>query len=372
MKSVPTLQGQVIQNRVRTVGINPNYWYPVGWSAQLKPGQILPVVVWQQAIAVYRDTQGQVHALADACPHKGVALHKGEVDGDHLVCPYHGWAFDPTGTCVHVPYLPPGQKLPCASARRYPTREQYGILWVFPGDPARADTCALPVVPEFGDRRYFLVPITVSFQAHFSICNENALDVFHGFLHRGLQGWFDPVLLDLAQTDREVRADYQVSYRGWVTRWLGLSQAGNPVTTRTISIHYQYPHYRSSLDGLSALYLMRLPVGPSLTRSFSLLFLPLALPSWVQRGLLGRLLARGIDYGLFRRFVAQDAAMVASEQQAYQANPQRRYVEINPAILALQRVIIGQYEQFMQQSKQFAPLPNGTTEGHHPVAESAV
>jgi renierapurpurin 18,18'-hydroxylase len=44
--------------------------------------------------------------------------------------------------------------------------------------------------------------------------------------------------------------------------------------------------------------------------------------------------------------------MMESEQRVFQQNPQRRYVEVNPAILALQRVIVRQYEQFMQQSSQ--------------------
>jgi len=52
------------------------YWYPVGWANQLKPGDIIPVTIWQQTIAVYRDTNGQIHALENVCPHKGVALHK--------------------------------------------------------------------------------------------------------------------------------------------------------------------------------------------------------------------------------------------------------------------------------------------------------
>ncbi len=52
------------------------------------------------------------------------------------------------------------------------------------------------------------------------------------------------------------------------------------------------------------------------------------------------------------RFLAQDIEMMESEQRTYLANPQRRYVEINPAIIAIERLIIRQYEQFMQQSSQ--------------------
>jgi hypothetical protein len=51
-------------------------------------------------------------------------------------------------------------------------------------------------------------------------------------------------------------------------------------------------------------------------------------------------------------FLHQDVEMMESEQRTYRANPMRRYVEINPAIIALQRLIVRQYEQFVQQSSQ--------------------
>ncbi|MBE9076220.1 aromatic ring-hydroxylating dioxygenase subunit alpha [Romeria aff. gracilis LEGE 07310] len=354
MQSAIALKGQPIYRQVRAVGINPNCWYPIYWAAQLKPGQVVPAEVWEQRIALYRDQEGQAHALENGCPHKGIELHKGEVKGQHLTCPYHGWEFEPGGTCVHIPYFPAGQKLPCVKARSYPIQERYGILWIFPGEVDLAHEIPLPAVPEYDADEWFLVKIPGEFQAHFSICNENAMDVFHGYLHRDLQGWFNPVLLNLKQTEADVYADYQVSYRGKLTKLLGLSQQ-EQTTTRTVSIHYQYPHYHSALGDVSSLYLMRLPVGPACTRSFSLLFLRLPLPRPLRRLLRGRFkstLERLILHRIFLKFLHQDVEMMESEQQNYQANPQRSYVEVNPAIIALQRVMVGQYEKFVQQSER--------------------
>ena len=62
-----------------------------------------------------------------------------------------------------------------------------------------------------------------------------------------------------------------------------------------------------------------------------------------------------------KSFLDQDTEMIESEQRTYQANPRRRYVEINPAIIALQRVIVGQYEKFVQQSKK---LSNGNNDNY--------
>lgn len=342
------LKSETVQTAIREVGINPNYWYPLDWSNQLKAGEVKAAVVWQQAVAVYRDEAGQVHVLEDRCPHRGVELHRGKVQGKHLACAYHGWAFDgESGACVDIPYLPDDQKLPCATVRHYPVREKYGLIWTFPGDPDLAASCALPDVPEFEQDEWLMVPITAHFRAHFSICNENAMDVFHGFLHQDLQGWFNPVLLDLKTTDHSVFARYNVSYKGRLAKFLGLSERADEVTTLPISIHYRYPHYASSLEGVSSVYLMRLPVGPAESRSFALFFFKVQLPKWLIRPF-KPIVSAIIQRFMLRPFLNQDIEMMESEQHHYLTDPTRRFIEINPAIIALQRVIVRQYEQYVQ------------------------
>lgn len=345
MEASAVLKGQPIYRRARAVGINPNYWYPVFWADQLQPGDVVSVQVWESSLAVYRHADGSVSALANACPHKGVELHRGEVHGNNLVCPYHGWEFNSDGRCVDIPYFPQEQKLPCAQARSYPTREAYGIIWVFPGAIELAEQQPLPEVPQYDQPGWFMVRIPGHFQAHFSICNENTMDVFHGFLHKDLQGWYDPKLINLKQDDDGVAADYQVSYEGFLSKLLGLGTKGRDSTTRTVSINYRYPHYATALESVSSLYLMRLPVGPTETKSFSLLFLKLPLPQWLLSGPLARTLEKVILNSIFLKFLHQDVEMMESEQRNYSIDPQRNYVEVNPAIIALQRVIVGQYER---------------------------
>ncbi|MGD6809616.1 MAG: Rieske (2Fe-2S) protein [Candidatus Bathyarchaeia archaeon] len=38
--------------------------------------------------------EGKVYALASYCPHMGCDLSNGELKGNLLVCPCHGWSFD--------------------------------------------------------------------------------------------------------------------------------------------------------------------------------------------------------------------------------------------------------------------------------------
>jgi renierapurpurin 18,18'-hydroxylase len=352
MELATNLKGETVRNHVREVGINGNHWYAVAWAKDLRAGQILPVMVWSQSIALFRDSQGQINAVENVCAHKGVAIDKGKVMADTIVCPYHGWEFSGTGDCVGIPYFPVGQKLPRACLQTFPVQEKYGLVWLFPGDPLLAATKSLPQIPEYDDPNWLIIPVGAKFKAHFSICNENTRDVFHGYLHQNLQGWFDPILLKLQETEDAVKAEYQVSYQGAVTKFLGLSQIHDPVSTQVITVDYRYPNYINQLQGISTLYLMRLPVSPQESRSFTLLFLKVRLPKFLVdwfRPVLQPL----ILHFVFMRFLKQDIEMIESEHENYLSNPKRRYVEVNPAIIAVQRLIVRQYEKYCQHDRDF-------------------
>jgi flagellar biosynthesis chaperone FliJ len=52
--------------------------------------------------------------------------------------------------------------------------------------------------------------------------------------------------------------------------------------------------------------------------------------------------------------LAQDIEMIESEQQNYSANPNGGMSKLIQRIIAIQRLIVRQYEQFVQKSSQTA------------------
>ncbi|XGV99853.1 MAG: Rieske 2Fe-2S domain-containing protein [Leptolyngbya sp. BL-A-14] len=372
MELATDLNSQALKVGVHEAGINGNHWYAVGWADQLKVGAVMAVTIWHQSIAIYRDVDGNLHALDDACPHKGVALHKGKVHGHLLACRYHGWEFDREGHCVNIPYLPEGQKLPCAQVQPYPVQEKYNLIWIFPGDRALAETKALPSIPEFDDPDWLMVPSTARFQAHYSFCNENSVDLFHGFLHEHQQGWFDPVLKRLQETDTSVTAEFQVSYKGRLAKFLGLSEHANQVITQPVLVEYQYPHFSCKLQAMSSNYMMRLPVSATESHSFVFFFFKLRLPKWVLKplGPVLRVLLRRL---LILQFLEQDVEMVESEQLNYLKDPEWRRVEINPAVFAVQRLIVGQYRQFIETQAKLSGsvMPTHTMQNYSVKGQSS-
>lgn len=59
----------------------------------LAPGEVAEFLVGDAPVAL-ANVAGTYHALSNTCPHAGGPIGDGEVDGDQVVCPLHGWRFD--------------------------------------------------------------------------------------------------------------------------------------------------------------------------------------------------------------------------------------------------------------------------------------
>ena len=108
----------------------PSGWYAVVASHELTPGQVERRQYFGRELVVYRSASGAV-AVADAyCPHLGAHLgYGGHVEGERLVCPFHGWQFGRDGRCEAMPY---GQRIPAtARLRTWQALEQNGMVLVY-------------------------------------------------------------------------------------------------------------------------------------------------------------------------------------------------------------------------------------------------
>lgn len=74
-----------------------NYWYPVAPSWQVANAPIGLTRLGDQ-IVLWRDNDGQIHALEDRCPHRGARLSLGWNLGGSVACWYHGIEVDGSGT----------------------------------------------------------------------------------------------------------------------------------------------------------------------------------------------------------------------------------------------------------------------------------
>ncbi|AFY76453.1 ring-hydroxylating dioxygenase, large terminal subunit [Pleurocapsa sp. PCC 7327] len=344
---------------VRTCGINPNHWYVVARSTEVRDEPI-GVTLWHQAIVLYRDKTGKVHALEDRCPHRQVKLSHGKVIGNELECAYHGWRFNWEGNCVAVPYLASNQKLPNCKIRRYPVRELDGFIWLFPGDLDKLDRNSIqPMgVPEWNHLNYIATVSIIECKGHYSFLIENLMDMYHGHLHDDYQAWASAVLKDLNIDNKRVNAYYEAQSYYKIDKIWSISQLFFPALRRLhpepLDVSYVYPHWVSTLGKDFKIYCLFCPVNETNTRAYLIHFTSLnafwrlhKLPIWFRRFVKDSLFASAQK--LLDGLVRQDVEMIEQEQQAYLNDPRRRTYELNPAIASVQKLIrqqaaMGNYE----------------------------
>ncbi|MDN5942187.1 MAG: Rieske 2Fe-2S domain-containing protein [Nitrospira sp.] len=99
-------------------------------------------------ILVCKTSRGAVAAMRDICPHRGMPLSFGKMEGDCVQCAYHGWRFDQEGRCRGIPALVKDSPIQVdkIGITTYVCRERDGYVWVFVPDPQRPNQ-AIPDVP---------------------------------------------------------------------------------------------------------------------------------------------------------------------------------------------------------------------------------
>ena len=173
-----------------------NQWYVLLESDEVRDRPI-GVTRMGEKMVFWRDSSGKVHAAVDKCPHRGVQLSLGEVVDDHLQCPFHGFEYDASGKCVHVPANGRGGVIPATLRLNvYPTYEAHGYIWVWWGQnpPANLEP---PLFFEDLDDTFFHASAHDPWDAHYSRVIENQLDVVHlPFIHRNSIGRGGRTLVD--------------------------------------------------------------------------------------------------------------------------------------------------------------------------------
>lgn len=161
-----------------------NAWYVAGFSDEVGR-TLLARRILGIGILLYRRRDGKPVALDNRCPHRSFPLSKGQLDGDDVVCGYHGIAYGPDGGCVRIPALP---HAPAGfGVRHYPTAERGPIVWIWMGAPERADETLIPpyAAPEAPGWAYAKGYVQIA--ANYVGLHENLVDLTHfPFLHKDI------------------------------------------------------------------------------------------------------------------------------------------------------------------------------------------
>lgn len=112
------------------------YWIPIllDWELPTPDCDPVRVRVLGEDLVAFKDTQGRIGLIADACPHRRVSMYFGRNEEGGLRCVYHGWKFDVTGQCIDQPNEPEASRFQQkVHTPAYQTVEMGNVIWAFLG-----------------------------------------------------------------------------------------------------------------------------------------------------------------------------------------------------------------------------------------------
>ncbi|GBF78893.1 aromatic ring-hydroxylating oxygenase subunit alpha [Aphanothece sacrum] len=331
------------QQDLRKIGLNPNFWYPVAQSQELKKDKPHGVTFGGEPIVLVRTKSEQVFAIEDRCAHRQIPLSMGVMCGSKLKCTYHGWLYDETGKLTGVPYLPEDTPIP-KGVKSYLCREAYGHIFVFPGKAELAQTVPFPDV-QINENDYKTMYFSRRVNCHYSFLLENLMDMNHQFLHRRLMGKVKPSLIENSKGENWVEAKYKFSGEPHPTANLVLAAGRDKKETVTdfdiMTIRTEYPYQTLTVCGPNSdspvlkLWVYYIPVDKEqkINHSFGMLM--------IRRPKIPGLLT--LLWPLMRYFTgeifAEDKMIVETEQKAYDLQGTDWNQEIFPLLLDVRELL---------------------------------
>ena len=193
-----------------------NRWYIAAFSHELTDTPMQRLLL-DTPVALYRTSEGRAVAMYGLCPHRYFPLGLGKVEGDALVCGYHGFTFAASGKCVRIPSQGTGAGF---TQPTYPLEEKGYLLWIWMGDPALADPALIPPYEDFGldqpgwatsGHDYF------ELQGRAQLLVDNLMDLTHlPHIHHHIPG--GEVFLEAESSTREREHSFRLDLKfssGW-------------------------------------------------------------------------------------------------------------------------------------------------------------
>ena len=153
-----------------------NTWYVAATSDEVPADKPFGRQICNERVVLYRAQEGRIAAVEDFCPHRGAPLSLGFVREGTLVCGYHGLEMGCDGKTTAMP----GQRVRGFPAiKSYPVEERHGFIWIWPGDPAKADAALIPQMPWHDNPDWAYGGGLYHVKADYRLMIDNLMDLTH-------------------------------------------------------------------------------------------------------------------------------------------------------------------------------------------------
>lgn len=173
----------------RGISMIKNQWYGIMPSKEVPKGKLVAVKRMGLELCLFRSKKGDIGCVVDKCAHRGAALSKGKQKGECVACPFHGLEFDKEGKCTLIPANGRTANIEKRfKVTSYIVREAHGMIYFWYGENEKV-TDVLPFFEDSIDGSYVYSEMRDTWNAHYSRCIENQLDVIHlPFVHHNTIG----------------------------------------------------------------------------------------------------------------------------------------------------------------------------------------
>lgn len=159
-----------------------NCWYVAALAEEVGRSMTSRTIL-ETRVLLYRTVAGDVVALHDRCPHRSYPLSRGVLDGDEVMCGYHGMRFGADGRCTRIPAnetATPGK----VGVARFPVEERGPLLWIWMGQVDRADPALIQSYDWMTSPDWVHTTNSFEIDASYVALHENLLDLTHfTYLH---------------------------------------------------------------------------------------------------------------------------------------------------------------------------------------------
>ncbi len=158
-----------------------NHWYVAGLAEEFD-GKPRAKTLLERSIVFYRTGSGELTAFQNRCLHRSFPLSEGFIEGDLLVCRYHGIRYATDGTIARIPCQ---DRVPGRRLRKYPLREMGPFVFIWMGDPDHPDADNPPDLPFLSDPAYRTIQDALEYKGSYLLMQENLNDLTHfAYLHK--------------------------------------------------------------------------------------------------------------------------------------------------------------------------------------------
>lgn len=198
-----------------------DHWYVAGFTKDFDRTPKAKTLL-ERSIVFYRSEAGELLAFQNRCLHRSFPLAESKLEGDELVCRYHGLRYNTEGEVTRVPCQ---AQVPNRKLRKYPVRELGPFAFIWMGDPEdpRMEKKFIEL-PFLDDPAFKTIDGELGLESNYLLMQENLNDLTHfSYLHRDSFGFDDSFLENervVEQTDEGIHCKHIAHFDGPVAAQL--------------------------------------------------------------------------------------------------------------------------------------------------------